>query len=600
MIVLDRTRLIGRLRTFSKLLKYKGFYFSAPKFYGGATKVLQKRGNIFYFRWVLPTHIRSILNQRELYQSLQTCDRYLAKYRAAPYYQFVYLIKGLPTDMLTKDQLQHIVESAYRKLKLSRSYLLMRDEYIDFDLANSYEYERSSLISDYWNPYAEDFDIDIKDAYGFRDPEKEREQVEEFGKAFEYHMSCWDDVFTDCGVDRHQYSHQDQNRILRELLKLKCDDLSQRYDILTGRQVNFQREPSLPECLSNDKSYRPSSPRLKLQKSGQVSQSKSSLSGLKLSIAFEQFLEFKRDLSPKMVNDYTRNFKVLLEIVGDIDCAQITKNLLKDTLGKIATLPTRNRKPYNKISLTELLELAESGEIPEEYLIADNMVKNHLRLWQSMFSTYLTNECDVYPVSPTNGIRFSVNSKANRYANLSNTEILSVFSKSKASEDHWWYMLCRLAAYTGARKGELFNLKANDFKIDSDTGRLYFFIQSGKTEAARRKVPIASCILSEVKDYIGSLSGDQKLFPNPTKENTLHRLKSYFDEPANDYGQRKVFHSIRHTFITKAQGNGIKTELVQAVVGHEQSQTGITARYTHHFELKSLLTVVDSIRYEID
>jgi len=35
--------------------------------------------------------------------------------------------------------------------------------------------------------------------------------------------------------------------------------------------------------------------------------------------------------------------------------------------------------------------------------------------------------------------------------------------------------------------------------------------------------------------------------------------------------------------------------LFQAVVGHEKSELGISKRYTHDFDVKSLLCVVDTI-----
>lgn len=60
--------------------------------------LLQKRANTYYFRWVFPPHIRSILDQREIYKSLRTPCVELAQARSSRYYRFVHFVKGLDVD----------------------------------------------------------------------------------------------------------------------------------------------------------------------------------------------------------------------------------------------------------------------------------------------------------------------------------------------------------------------------------------------------------------------------------------------------------------------------------------------------------------------
>ncbi len=68
-------------------------------------------------------------------------------------------------------------------------------------------------------------------------------------------------------------------------------------------------------------------------------------------------------------------------------------------------------------------------------------------------------------------------------------------------------------------------------------------------------------------------------------------------ERFDDFGNRKVFHSFRHSFITKSRGSGIPVEHVQQVVGHEKTSAGMTDRYTKRQPLKEVLDVVDKVRY---
>jgi len=77
-----------------------------------------------------------------------------------------------------------------------------------------------------------------------------------------------------------------------------------------------------------------------------------------------------------------------------------------------------------------------------------------------------------------------------------------------------------------------------------------------------------------------------------------NRFRSLNMDKKTEDGERIVFHSLRHTFITKARSKGIETVLVQEVVGHEKTGSGVTDRYTHRFSLEDLLPVVDAVTYQ--
>lgn len=69
-------------------------------------------------------------------------------------------------------------------------------------------------------------------------------------------------------------------------------------------------------------------------------------------------------------------------------------------------------------------------------------------------------------------------------------------------------------------------------------------------------------------------------------------------ESRDDFGDRKVFHSLRHTFITKARAAGVDVAKVQQVVGHEKVGLNVTDRYAHAFSLKDVLDVIDSLKFK--
>lgn len=66
----------------------------------------------------------------------------------------------------------------------------------------------------------------------------------------------------------------------------------------------------------------------------------------------------------------------------------------------------------------------------------------------------------------------------------------------------------------------------------------------------------------------------------------------------DDYGDRRVVHSIRHSCISEMISKTSNHVLVQQIVGHEHSQSlGITARYTHRVPLSDLINVIDNLKW---
>ena len=142
-------------------------------------------------------------------------------------------------------------------------------------------------------------------------------------------------------------------------------------------------------------------------------------------------------------------------------------------------------------------------------------------------------------------------------------------------------------------------LTKSDIKYCNDTKRYYFVVRKGKTKAARRIVPINNKLIDTGFLQWVEMCGEQ-LFD--AAHRNLNRVTDLFGtlltRKENDYGERLVLHSVRHTFITKARAAGISNVLVQQIVGHEKKGAGQTDRYTHTFQLKDILKVVDSVCYE--
>ena len=157
--------------------------------------------------------------------------------------------------------------------------------------------------------------------------------------------------------------------------------------------------------------------------------------------------------------------------------------------------------------------------------------------------------------------------------------------------------------YTGARRGEMAAIRKEHIRKDEETGRYYIFVEDGKSEHAQRQIPISKSIEALLLARIKPLnSGDLVFSDLPTYEYTAiqwHNLMNECNIPKyNEFGQKRVIHALRHTFISEAVAKTQNAALVQFVVGHSRTQSlGITARYTHRPPLHDLLQVVDSVNW---
>ena len=129
--------------------------------------------------------------------------------------------------------------------------------------------------------------------------------------------------------------------------------------------------------------------------------------------------------------------------------------------------------------------------------------------------------------------------------------------------------LILMAMYSGARLGELVNLRVADVAKD------HFTIREAKTAAGRRQVPIHSELkrplarMAEGKaptDYV--ISGIKGQHRGGTMSKAFSRLRKGQGFTGK---QDKTLHSIRNTVITMLEHAGVPEGTIQDIVGHERT-----------------------------
>ncbi len=297
-----------------------------------------------------------------------------------------------------------------------------------------------------------------------------------------------------------------------------------------------------------------------------------------------------------------RFMEVLLVVLGaSTDVKAVTRQDIKQVMEVVENLPKRVVQPYRSMTIQQLIEC---DDVPPDDLVGAEAIHKHLKIYKSVFKTFLTDSKEILDKSPTDGV-VAAPSKA-RFGAYSATEMRKFVGWALKQPDGWQKWITLLLAYTGARRGEIAKLEKSQIKYDEDSQRHYLLIAEGgqgKTENATRQVAIHPNLIEwGFLDFVNR-QWKEKLFSPVAGKNmpkigkVLADIRDQLGIPyLDDYGQRRLVHSFRHTMISTCLAGWVgNLAHLQQVVGHEKSGSGITKRYMHTFPLTAVCYVVDGL-----
>lgn len=239
-------------------------------------------------------------------------------------------------------------------------------------------------------------------------------------------------------------------------------------------------------------------------------------------------------------------------------------------------------------------------------------------VWVQSLLNYATIELELLNKNPWRGInlKYSTSQKRRPWSEdelriLFSSEVFinGVAPKDWRSGGKAAYWIPILGLYTGARIGELAQLRSSDIKTESDIAYIEITNQGAnqklKTAASCRKIPIHSQLIKlGFMDYVRNikLQNHDSLWPNlPVRTN---KAGGYFSNWFGEY-RAKIglvgypdFHCFRHTVRTKLLEADIKEQLIDMIVGHEiQGSTG--AKVYSHRTLTSLRDAIEKLKFSI-
>jgi len=156
---------------------------------------------------------------------------------------------------------------------------------------------------------------------------------------------------------------------------------------------------------------------------------------------------------------------------------------------------------------------------------------------------------------------------------LSEAERLPLFEACRASEWPKLYLLVLLAITTGARKGELLNLKWSDIDLERFTAYV------ATTKNGQPKVlPLTSSVINELKRLVDS--EHSLIFHSKLKPSQPFRFYKLWKKALQEADVKDFrFHDLRHTTASYLAQSGASLLEIADVLGHKQ--ISVTQRYAH-------------------
>jgi len=344
------------------------------------------------------------------------------------------------------------------------------------------------------------------------------------------------------------------------------------------------------------------------------------------------FLEIKSKrtkLDDDTIKEYNAAYQNLIYILGDIEVSELTPELMNSFYDDLRKLPSRrNSTPLYKDKTHDQLKLID---IPTDKAISIRTANKTMSRITGLLS-HATKQ-RIINFNPAEAVileKDEVYSNEKRSA-FTTDNLKSIFEtphfhnhdwkKGQGRNEPYRFWLPLIALFTGARLGEICQLKTSDIfqvdniwifnitnEFDKATGKK---IKKVKNKNSLRKIPISQQLIDiGILKFVTNLKNGA-LFPElNTKQNGIDAAQKWVNNFLKRCGVHqtyiKTFHSIRHTYITRAINLDIKPIDVGAISGHlSKNDFGEVAEiantYFGGFDAKKLKNnVVDKIDFDVD
>lgn len=530
---------------------------------------IHKKGNTYHYRQVIPADLKQYINKKELWLTLRTADRSLARYRAnvisvflrGNFQQMLQQINNQQTDhnlsyVAIKDMVQADLDTALQDIK-SRIEMLGP---LTFSQIAVHENNLEKLRSTYKQDIIPD--------------DEQSELVEDFCKAK--------------GI---KPTAREKQLIQRELIKSLVAQEKAQIEL----SKSFHQEPDINLATASGAAIAHSS-------TASLSH-KTTLGELIVKYKDEQLKAGAWNI--KSQYEVNHKLEILAAIIGDTTpIANIGPEKVLYYKESLLKIPAHiSKKPeYKNLTVEEILKLPLAKQT-----LSITTVNKYLLWANALFRWARSNGYVTQNYFENRQLKENKQKASEFRERFTETEIQKLLSnRSSLRKDYQkWFPLILL--YTGARVNEIASLYRDDVKqIDSvwvfdinesrDDKRL-------KNIASRRIIPIhPQLIKAGFLKYIEDFKSEQRIWPELTygKDGYGRNVSRWFNEKHkvdfNITDKTKTLHSFRHTFADELKQKRVPESLAAALLGHAGS--GISyERYGKGYIVETLKPVIEVLDF---
>ncbi len=328
-----------------------------------------------------------------------------------------------------------------------------------------------------------------------------------------------------------------------------------------------------------------------------------------LGAAVDDFIaEHARQWAVKTIGQNRAYLNILVEYFGpDRLLATITKQDANAVKKVLQALPaSRNTKP--KLKAMPLMDVINE---PGHRKIAPKTINSHIQMFNSFFDWAERHGYAPHTLFDKMKVAKAKNSETERkpftaeHTRLMFAELTNNTSELVRKDSHKWGML--LSMFTGARLNEVCQLDVADVQQDGDIWFLNITDEgddnkSVKSRAGRRKVPLHSELIRlGFLDFVATRKTGVRLFPDYSYSvnggygrnlgrccNESFLPKLHIKQPG------LVFHSLRHTVVTRLGQASVPEPIIQCIVGHARSGVTQEVYMREGYTLAQLKDAIDT------
>jgi integrase len=298
-------------------------------------------------------------------------------------------------------------------------------------------------------------------------------------------------------------------------------------------------------------------------------------------------------------------FRLLVDVLGDIEIKSITKPVVMELRSTLQKLPPNIYKKYAGKTVKQVLALKDVEPF------GTKSVNKHVSKLGTLLR-YCVDE-GIINSNPASGMKISDKKRAdeerNAYSKKDVAKIISSLPRKPSTPEQYWIPMIGL--YSGMRLNEICQLYVTDIILFEG---LWCFSINGekdkrlKNVASERVIPIHPVLVElGLLDYVENIrnSNNPRLWMNlgwtdiTGYGNSFCKWYQRFNRIKVTDDPKKVFHSMRHLVTDTLKQAGVLETVIAELVGHSNGGSMTMGRYGKRYQPKVLLEAMMKLDYEV-